>query len=407
MIETKNMTFDIIVIGKGLIGCAAAKYLSRKSIKVAIIGTDEPENYEKATIFSSHYDGGRVFRQLGKNLAMTSINHRAHKEYPLLERESEIDFHSKNGCLYVNPYGNDDYLDKIEKRSKLHDVKINQYKSGKEIKRDFPFLSFPEKSNGMFESAPSGHINPRLLIKAQLKVVEKNDGIVINGLVTEVIYKSDYILVKTDNGRTFKCQKVIFATGAFTNFFGLLKEKLDLTLKSETVILAQIHNEDIERYKSIPSLLYEVNNPEIEGIYSTQPIKYPDGNYYLKIGANLPQDIYFKNGVEEIKKWFVNGNSDANIQVIENYLRSIFLDLKFNKAVSKRCILTRTNSESGNPYISTIKKGRSYIAVGNAWSGGNSDGIGYIVAMLAIDEKFPEGFYEKDFNLIYANDNYK
>jgi glycine/D-amino acid oxidase-like deaminating enzyme len=398
------MKFDVIVIGKGLIGSAAAKYLSRESNKIAIIGTDEPTDFEKADIFSSHYDSGRVFRQLGKTPAMTSINYQANLEYPRLEKESDIDFHSKNGCLYVNPYGTDDYLNTVEKKSKTHQVKMDRYSSGKAIKQDFHFLNFPDKSNGMFESSPSGHINPRLLIKAQLKIVEKNNGTVINGIVNELIYKSAYTIVKTVDGRTFECKKVIFSMGAFTNYFGLLKKKLDLTLKGETVILAQIDKEDVERAKRIPSLLYEINTSEIEGIYATQPIQYPDGNYYLKVGANLPQDIYFNNGLEEIKKWFVNGNSDENIPIMKSHLKNIFIDLKFTKILSKRCVLTRTNSKSGNPFISTLKKGISYIALGNAWSGGNSDGIGYTVAMLALNDEFPEGFYENDFKVIYADE---
>ncbi len=34
--------FDYLVIGKGLIGSVAARYLSQESNKVALIGSDEP-----------------------------------------------------------------------------------------------------------------------------------------------------------------------------------------------------------------------------------------------------------------------------------------------------------------------------------------------------------------------------
>ena len=36
--------FEYIVIGKGLIGSAAARYLSENSSRVALIGPDEPED---------------------------------------------------------------------------------------------------------------------------------------------------------------------------------------------------------------------------------------------------------------------------------------------------------------------------------------------------------------------------
>ena len=392
-----KMTFDIIVIGKGLIGSAAAKYLSRKSLNIAIIGPDEPDNYKNATIFSSHYDSGRVLRQLGKNSVMTVINQHAHQEYPRLEKESEIHFQSRNGCLYVNPYGKDRYLQNIDLRAKRHNVKIYSYKNGESIKKDFPYLHFPEASKGVYEPAPSGHINPRLLLEAQLKILAKNGGTVLREIVNEVIYDSEFTFVRTTAGNIYRSKKVIFATGAFTNLMGLIKRKIDLSIKSETIILAELYDEDLIRLKTMPSLLYEVNTPDIEGIYATQPIRYPDGNYYLKIGANLPQDQYFTNDLEEVKIWFGHGDSDSNIPVFEHYLHQIFPGLKIKRILSKKCILTRTNSKLENPFIATIEKGRSYAAVGNGWSGGNSDGIGYIAAILATTGRFPKGFEEKEF----------
>jgi len=398
------MTFDIIVIGKGLIGSAAAKYISRTNLKVAIIGPDEPEAYIDGTVFASHYDSGRVFRQLGKNLAMTTINSQAHKEYPLLQAQSGINFQQGNGCLYINPTGEDDYLRSIVKRAKTHSVPIIKYENGQAITTDFPFLNLPIASCGMYEGHPSGHINPRLLIQAQLKVIEKNKGTIIREVVEKVTYQKENILVQTSNNTVYHGKKVIFAMGAFTNFFGLLKEQIDLTLKSETVILAQLAIEEVERLTNLPSLLYELDIPEIEGIYATQPIKYPDGNYYLKIGANLPTDLYFHKDVQEIKDWFVHGNSDSHIPILQKHLQKILPDLQIKKVLSKRCILVRTNHPLENPYIGTLQKGKSYVAIGNGWSGANSDGSGYVVARLAMDGAYPTPFCEEDFVLNRKSD---
>lgn len=397
------MTFDIIVIGKGLIGSAAAKYLSRTHLKVAIIGPDEPENYNEGEVFASHYDSGRVFRQLGKNLAMTRVNLQAHKEYPILQVESGIKFHEENGCLYVNPDGRDNYLHTIEQRAGTHRVKAKLYDNGTTIQDDFPYLQFPEASNGMFESGPSGQINPKNLIKAQLNVVERNNGQVIREVVNRIAYNKASISVLTSAGGQYRCKKLILTMGAFSNEFGLLQRKLDLILKSETIILAQLSIAEKERLKALPSLLFELNTPEIEGIYATGPIQYPDGHYYLKIGANLPADTYFTGGLEEIKDWFVHGNSDAHLPVLEKNLRAIMPDIKIQKILSKRCILTRTNPHLENPYIGTLEKDRAYIAVGNGWSGANADGLGFIVHRLAMDGAFPEGFNKKDFAPVYTS----
>ncbi len=396
-------SFDVIVVGKGLIGCAAAKYLSRNNLKVGIIGPDEPESYSDGEIFASHYDSGRILRQIGKNPAMTRINQQSLEEYAVLQRETKINFHSKNGCLYINPYGQDKYLTSIEDRARSNGVAIKLYLNAEEIKNDFPYLEFPKNSKGVFESGPSGHINPKLLIKAQLKVIENNNGTIVKEIVHNVTYKENNIIIQTSNGNIYTCHKVIFTPGAFSNHFKFFKNKLNLTIKSETVILGQLTSIDVAKLKKLPSILYEIETHDIEGIYATQPIKYPDGNYYLKIGANLPNDIYFTSSLKEIKEWFANGNSDANVTFIAKHLRRIMPGIQFKNIRSKRCILTRTNQESENPFIGTIEPGRSYLAVGNGWSGGNSDGSGYVVSYLAMTGTFPKGLSSKDFDPVWIS----
>ncbi|MBP7601380.1 MAG: hypothetical protein KA750_08545, partial [Thermoflexales bacterium] len=59
--------FSTIVIGKGLVGTAAAKYLAAAQTGVAVIGPDEPANFSTATVFASHYDQARVLRRIGRD----------------------------------------------------------------------------------------------------------------------------------------------------------------------------------------------------------------------------------------------------------------------------------------------------------------------------------------------------
>jgi sarcosine oxidase len=49
--------YDYIVVGKGLFGAAAARYLGKFSDKTAIIGPDEPADPDSYDgVFASHYD---------------------------------------------------------------------------------------------------------------------------------------------------------------------------------------------------------------------------------------------------------------------------------------------------------------------------------------------------------------
>ncbi len=171
---------------------------------------------------------------------------------------------------------------------------------------------FPPASVGLLEASPSGHINPFKLIEAQESVFVKNGGTSINQTVIGIKREPDGYKVQTNAGTTFNANRVLVSAGAFSNFNTLIPRPLKLELESETVLLAQVSEEEASRLQRLPSLLYEINEPEIEGIYLVRPLPYPDGNYYLKMGSNLPSDIRF-HSLEAIQEWFRTGDSEANI----------------------------------------------------------------------------------------------
>ena len=185
------MIYDCIVIGKGLIGSAAAKYLSQSQKKVAVLGPDETQAINDGIVFSSHYDESRIQRVIGKDATWTLLNQQSADGYANLEKESEITFHSKVGCLYVNPYGNDAYLENAPALAKITTQKFQHFQSSDALHSSFPDFHFPKQAKGMFESSPSGYINPRLLIKAQLKIFKKNGGEILNDVVNDISYSNE------------------------------------------------------------------------------------------------------------------------------------------------------------------------------------------------------------------------
>ena len=127
------MIFDCIVIGKGLIGSAAARYLSQSQKNVAVIGPDEHPDVNEAIVFSSHYDEGRVQRVIGVDPVWTLLNLQSSRQYNFLEQETGITFHSGVGCLYVNPAGMDSYLEQIEKQANQFKLKYDFFENGEAI----------------------------------------------------------------------------------------------------------------------------------------------------------------------------------------------------------------------------------------------------------------------------------
>ncbi len=391
--------FDCIVIGKGLIGSAAAKYLKDSFERVAIIGPDEPlHDLNSARVFASHYDQARVQRVMGVDPIWTRLNQQSAARYARLEKESGLSFHYPVGCLYVSPHGKDEYLKKLPEQANQFRLPYQFFENADLIHKAFSDYTFPPNSFGMLEPAPSGHINPMQLILAQLAVFTNGGGEVFKDTVLNIDSTDNIFKIKTENGLEFSSSKVLVTAGAFSNFNNLLPRPLDLELESETVLLALVSEEEAQRLSNLPSLLYELDTSEVEGIYLVRPVQYPDGQYYLKMGCNLSTDITFTR-LEEIQDWFRKGDSASNEKVLIYALHTIMPTLKTTGYTTKKCIVSRT--KHGHCYIGPTTQKNLYVAAGgNGYSAMCSDALGQVAAHYALHENVPPEYSAKSFEPI-------
>jgi len=389
------------VVGKGLIGSAAAKYLQSTLAQVAVVGPDEPVDPDKAMIFASHYDQGRVQRTIGLDPIWTRLNKQSAIKYDNLAKESGIQFHYPVGCLYVSPNGKDEYLKGVPEQALQFNVGYQFLETGEAIHKAIPDFQFPDQSFAMLEPAPSGHLNPLRLIEAQLAVFQANGGTTLKDTVLHIHNDGKMYQVQLQNDTSISAPVVLVAAGAFSNFNNILPRSLDLFLKSETVLLAKVSKDEAKRLAHLPSFLYEIDNGEMEGIYAIRPIEYPDGNYYLKIGCNLSADIKF-NELKEIQDWFRSGNSDRHIELIKNMLHSIMPALQTEGYQTKRCVISRTKHKK--PYIGRVDGHNLFVAVGgNGYAAMCSDALGKVAAHMVLHGDTPEDFDSKTFEPLFSN----
>lgn len=394
------MIYDSIIIGAGLIGSAAAKYICNAERNVALIGPDEEKVLDEKIVFASHYDNSRIQRILGKDAVSTLLNLQSAQQYNLIEKETGIHFHSHEGCLYVNPSGSDAYLDKTDELAKAFNIKYQRFLSGTSLKLFAPDFNFTETANGIFESSPSGHINPRKLIKAQQTLFQKNGGIIFNDTVKSLNRENGILKIETLDGKTYHSNKVLLSPGAFINFFNLLKRKLVLRLKSETTIWAKVSADTASHLFKMPALLYNINEPGIQEIYLVRPVEYPDGNFYLKMGANFPGDIYF-NSLTEIQDWFKNENKEDNKDTAKAALMHLIPKLLIETCYEKKCIVAYTHH--GKPYIGEADDKIFVAAGGNGYSAMSSDALGKIASELLLKNIFPKEYFFENFSLVFAD----
>ncbi len=392
--------FSTIVIGKGLVGAAAAKYLAASQPGVAVIGPDEPTDYAAATVFASHYDQARVQRRIGLDEVWTRLNADAARQYAAIQAESGIDFHRPVGCLYVNPDGVDDYLARAPALSAQFELPFTAYGSGSELEGVFGPFRFPPDARGLFEPAPAGLINPRALIQAQLEIFRHRGGTVLRETVVDVARADGMFRVSTREGNFHAAPRVLVAAGSFANLCGLAPKPLALQSKSEVVLLARVSAAQAAALAGLPSLLYEVDDGETEGIYLIQPVQYPDGAWYLKMGCNLPEDIVFER-LEDVQAWFRSGDSDRFIPRLAQTLRALLPDLEVEAYLTKRCIISRATH--GRPYIGETSQSGLFVAGGcNGYSAMCSDAIGGVAAQLMTQGGLPPGYASDAFELVWS-----
>lgn len=395
------MHFDIVVIGKGMMGAAAARYLSQYGVRVAVIGPDETADGRHAMVYASHYDQARVQRLIGRDAVWTRLNVLSVQAYAALQAETGISFHATPGCIYVNPYGEDDYLRLAATHADAFNINYQHILNNAALSATFPQFHFPGTSMGLFETSPSGFINPRLLIKAQLRSYAQKDGQIIPQVVTGVATtQHNGYAVTLDDATVVYAQQVLLAPGAFANYFSLTEQRFAITTKSEVVLLAQVTAATAAALQSLPSLLYEIDEAGTEGVYLIQPVLYPDGNYYLKMGCNMPGDMFFSR-LEEVQDWFRHGNSDQCMPVLVKALHTIMPALQTTGYATKRCVITRTATK--RPYIAALDGRGLYVATGgNGYAAMCSDAIGKTAATLVMEKTLPDGFTAEDFAPVFV-----
>ena len=103
--------FEYAIIGAGLTGSAAAKYISETDTNTVLIGPSEPndkKNHEG--IYGSHYDEGRITRISDSHYGWSYLAKKSIENYDIISSESEINFYEEVGTLSI---GTPDYFDEL------------------------------------------------------------------------------------------------------------------------------------------------------------------------------------------------------------------------------------------------------------------------------------------------------
>ncbi|XP_054756178.2 monomeric sarcosine oxidase-like isoform X1 [Lytechinus pictus] len=378
----EETVYDVCVVGAGMVGSAAAKWLCKlqRETKVCLVGPQEPtkEEWSKREIFSAHYDEGRLTREMDEDLIWATLAQRSIKQFRDIERESGIRIYQEVGCAFVGIQGEDSLQITKENAEKTG---VTAYKALDSVglREQLPYLHIEPNWEFLLNTENAGYVSPRNLVAAQQKIASSHGCQIIDDVVIKVEdTDGDFLKVLCQSGRQVTAKRVLLCTGAFSNYYDLLPgdKKIDFKPMKIFVVKSEVSEEYAKSHADMPCMI--INIPG-KLSYILPPIKYPDGKYYVKIGGY--KVINVASGLEDMVEWFRNeAHHEDDKDTILNILKFFLPDLAPISVRTARCAISRTTT--GMLYCDMIST-RLGVVMGLTGKGAkSSDEIGRMAAKM-------------------------
>ncbi|MBC6443460.1 MAG: FAD-binding oxidoreductase [Rhodobacteraceae bacterium] len=351
----------IAVIGRGLIGSAAARHLAENMDGIACIGPDEPENHQAHTgVFASHYDEGRMTRCGDPTPEWSITAGQAIRRYRDLERRSGIRFYSPVGYLGLGHPGST-HNARCAANGVANGARIERL-DAPALRARYPYLSVSAAADGLIESGGAGHISPRRMVEAQTVLAERAGAACIRQAARAVRAASKGVEIKLWDGSSVTAEKALITAGSFTQACGLSPVDLGLIVFGRTVVLVRIEGEIKEVLRDMPTMIVART-----GAYILPPIRYSDGHSYLKIGIGHESDPRFTT-LGGLQTWFRGNGAKTDRVAFTARSKTLFPVLNQCPAWhTNTCAITQT--PTGLPVIDFVDGDRIAVAVGGCGKG--------------------------------------
>ena len=373
--------FDVAVIGRGLIGSAAARHLAEAGQRVVVVGPDEPADWSSWTgPFASHFDEGRITRVSDRDPVWSEVARRSIERYPDIEARSGIAFHHPVG-LAISTTDLDTWLD----TSRANGAAVDAVDADRMA--ETTGIALPAGARGAYESGPAGFINPRRLVTAQTTLARRAGASIVAEAATSLRGRAG---PDADSGPgleiagpwgSVRAERVVLATGSFGHH--LVGHGLDVVRRPRTVLLAELAP-DPDRSRHLPSLiLRDPADRRLSSVYWVPPVAYPDGRTMLKIGGVLQPDPVIGRGPDpdaEMVAWFHGAGDPVEADALRVSLEALLPERPLGATTTVPCVYTGT--PTGYPYLDWFDDGVVVAIGGNGAAAKSSDELGRLAAAL-------------------------
>ena len=336
---------QLIIIGAGPVGAGAARHAARAGKSPLVIAPSEGERAHH-TVWSSHYDQGRLTHRSARNVTLAQYALEAINNYRSIEAESGIDFYTPCGTLSLSPEPNG--FSYTKQRPDIEAALGFSYVDypPEQLHTHFPVLSTGLPYYGIYDAAPSGYINPRRMVAAQLTCAQQHGARRSDDIVSRLTPQDGYVEATTQSGATYRAEHVIVAAGAYSGICGLLPRPEPHTIKGEMVTLGEVSAATAQACAAqpMPSMMVDCRGDIIEDAYLVPPVQYPDGKYYFKLGSNSIHDPFFTS-TADLRNWIATGEYTVTHDAQVRLLKQLFAGIEWLGFHSLPCVITRTPSK--------------------------------------------------------------
>lgn len=347
---------DVIIIGAGVIGCAAAHILSRYQLEVLVVEQGPDVACATSRANSGIVHGGYDPRP---GTLMAGLNVRGNEIFPALCRDLDVPFR-RTGSLVVAREGEEGLLENLLARGRSNGVPALTIIGRDEVFKGEPNLS-PDIAAALY-APTAGIVSPWELTLALAEVAAANGvKFLFNTRVTRVLMAEDGVQgVETERGQ-FASGVVINAAGINADLLARMAgaERYDLTPRKGEYLLL---DKDLDGY--VNHVVFPLPTPVSKGILVLPTV---EGNLLAGPTAVNAEDR------EDV------GTTRAGLAEVFRGARRLFPNLPLNRVIASFAGL-RAVPEDGDFVIRSSARVRGWIDAGGIQSPG-------LTAAPAIAEK--------------------
>lgn len=395
--------YDVAVVGCGLIGASAAKYLGAGGARVVLVGPEAvadgalaapwPGGPPAPALCSSHDDRSRITRVFDPDPFWAEAAARSVARYRRIEQEAGVGFFSEVGVLALGPAqprqptgdqaapadSSQPYdLDALAGSVRAHGVDVERC-SPRQLAEHYRFLSPGDGVAGLLQPRAAGWIDPRAFLAAQIRLAARSGVALWPTTVERLDVAGDGVTVVSSDGAVARARRVLLATGAATDLGGLAPVPLGIRARAATVVHARLTEADAARLADAPALIAKPPDPTAH-CYLVPPARYPDGRAWLKIGGAPGVGL---GSVAALRRWCAGPGDTSTTRRLAGVLGRLLPDVQPEALHPQPCVVALT--ASSRPVIGVLAGGRVAVAAGgNGFAAKSADELGRRAAALLL-----------------------